>query len=754
MPIAVTLLLLSLIATVSAGAQTIARTPWTTSRVEGSPEPPKPFTTVPVFTGLELREALEMIAVPGQNRMLVIEKGDEFSPFPISRARRSAWPRSSTSKRSTRSSVTPMGWPFTRGTARAREIFLTYVYGPNLDDGSKLSRFRLRSLDPPVADPASEEVILTWRSGGHNGANVRFGPDGFLYLSTGDSEVPAPPDPLNTGQDLTDLLSSILRIDVDHRDPGRNYQIPSDNPFLGVPGARPENWAYGLRNPWKMSFDPATGNLWCGDVGWEIWEMIHLIRKGGNYGWSARESSQLVRSDTPPNPSPITPPVVSHAHTEAASITGGFVYHGKRFPELEGSYVYGDYETGKIWALWHDEQNVTRHEEIADTPHKIVTFGQDESGELYLIHWGTPATIHALSRHASASQVTAFPRRLSETGLFRDVALQAPAPGVYPYEVAEGMWQDGATAKRFIALPGPSSIQTSIRRRPDGTIANLTVTWPKNTVLTRTLELAGKKVESQLLHYDGEAWNGYTYRWNGQGNDAELVEANGISTPDWQFHGRGECARCHNNWSGFALGFQPQQLTTISGQSASASAVSLGLTDPAFFEQTTARLTPPGPAATVDTRARAWLHANCAHCHRRNGGGSVPIMVNVELSLTETKLLDESPLRGEFGLPNAKVITPGAPERSVLLNRVMRLGSGHMPAIGAREPDPDGIRILRDWIAAMPAASPDAATNEISQAMEGALEEDPKAIAAGLASPIRTCGNSSNDSARPQNVPV
>src|SRR5205814_436966 len=162
--------------------------------------------------------------------------------------------------------------------AENHQIFITYTTGAGKDDGTKLSRFTLLPTEKRETRNESlsnEQVILTWLSGGHNGANLQFGPDNFLYISTGDAEVPSPPDPRNTGQDITDLLSSILRIDVDHQDAGLAYAIPKDNPFVHTPKARPEIWAFGLRNPWKMSFDRATGRLWCGDVGWELWEMIH-----------------------------------------------------------------------------------------------------------------------------------------------------------------------------------------------------------------------------------------------------------------------------------------------------------------------------------------------------------------------------------------------------------------------------------------------------------------------------------------------
>ena len=145
-----------------------------------------------------------------------------------------------------------------------------------------------------MIDPQSEQVILKFWSGGHNGGCLDFGNDGYLYISTGDAAAPSPPDVMMTGQDCSDLLSSVLRIDVDHAEPGKPYRIPADNPFVNMPGVRPEIWAFGFRNPWKMSFDRATGDLWVGDVGWELWELIFKVKRGGNYGWSVMEGPQPV----------------------------------------------------------------------------------------------------------------------------------------------------------------------------------------------------------------------------------------------------------------------------------------------------------------------------------------------------------------------------------------------------------------------------------------------------------------------------
>ena len=667
---------------------------WTTSRIQGSPEAPKPYVAEQAFSALPFHDALELIAIPGAHRLLAVEKNGTIWSFKDT---------PDTGARDLLIDLKPdhpplqyaYGIAFHPQWQKNGYVFLCYAYGDKVADGTKLSRFKLTQQEPPVLDPKSETVLLTWRSGGHNGASLQFGPDGMLYISTGDSEVPSPPDPLNTGQDLSDLLSSILRIDVDHAENGKAYAIPQDNPFLKTPKAQPEIWAFGFRNPWKISFD-AKGRLWCGDVGWELWEMIHLVQRGGNHGWSAYEASQPIKPETQ-RPEPVIPPVAAHPHTEAASITGGYVYHGTRFPELRDAYIYGDYETGKIWALWHDGKQVTRRDEIADTPHKIVSFGQSEDGELYWMNWEKDTHIYRLSPTPAVGKPAQFPRQLSETGLFQDTAAQTPAAGVLPFEIAEPMWQDGATATRFIALPAGKRIKTTAHGM------NSTVVWPADSVLARTITWPAtqQRIETQILHFDGDSWNGYSYRWNDQGTDAVLVAVDGeeftIQQQPWRIHGRAECARCHTNWGGFALGFEPDQLVRIAGKKP---AEAEELFEGAFLERLKNRLvSSQDTQADLESRARAWLHANCAHCHRRHGGGSVPFMVNADLPTAEAMMLNEPPVRGDLGLTEARVISPGKPAQSVLLARMARSGTGHMPMIGAREVDPHGFQLLWDWIA-------------------------------------------------------
>jgi glucose/arabinose dehydrogenase len=250
-----------------------------------------------------------------------------------------------------------------------------------------VSRFRVSRDDPDRADPNSEEELLRikhkyWN---HDGGTVCFGPDGYLYLALGDGGSANDPD--DHGQDLKTLLGKVLRIDIDHKGDGKPYAIPKDNPFVNTKDARPEIYAYGVRNPWRMAFDRKTGWLWTSDVGQNLWEEIDLIVKGGNYGWRRREGLHPFWIDgTRPRPEFIEP-IWEYHHDVGKSMTGGAVYRGKQLPELEGYYLYADYVTNKVWALKYDEskKRVTENRPIKDRGVPILSFGEDERGELYLM---------------------------------------------------------------------------------------------------------------------------------------------------------------------------------------------------------------------------------------------------------------------------------------------------------------------------------------------------------------------------------
>jgi glucose/arabinose dehydrogenase len=263
------------------------------------------------------------------------------------------------------------------------------VHFTDLAGNTTLSRFQLSS-DPDHADPASELVILTATQpfSNHNGGQVAFGPDGMLYLALGDGGGSG--DPGNRGQDLSDLLGSILRIDVRAGEP---YTVPGDNPFLQ--SGAPELWSYGLRNPWRFSFDRATGDLYIADVGEGQWEEVNISTpaegagRGTNYGWNLMEGSHCFR-ETGCDQSGLTLPEFEYNHQEGCSITGGYVYRGNAIPTLQGHYLYGDFCAGWVRSFRYAEGSVTDRTDWASLAPggAVLSFGEDAVGELYVLDAG------------------------------------------------------------------------------------------------------------------------------------------------------------------------------------------------------------------------------------------------------------------------------------------------------------------------------------------------------------------------------
>ena len=217
----------------------------------------------------------------------------------------------------------------------------------------------------------------------HNGGQITFGPDGFLYIASGDGGSGGDPD--GHGQRTNSLLGAILRIDVDNQDPGLNYAIPDDNPFVNENGARAEIFAYGLRNPWRMSFDVQTGTLWSADVGQNSFEEINIIEKGKNYGWNVMEGFACFSPRTDCDQTGLTLPVWDYSHDRGdLSVTGGFVYRGSTLPGLEGTYIYGDFISGRIWSLDARDRDNPDNTELLNADVNISSFGIDESNELFI----------------------------------------------------------------------------------------------------------------------------------------------------------------------------------------------------------------------------------------------------------------------------------------------------------------------------------------------------------------------------------
>jgi putative heme-binding domain-containing protein len=729
-----------------AGPAAERRVPWSTSKVAGSPDPPHPYRVARVFPKLRFKNPLHITSAPGTDRLFVLEHTGKIFSFPNQADVEKADLVIDVSKDlpswkpggKIQGFDAVYGMTFHPKFAENRYCYISYVIkgkGAELPDGSRVSRFTMSKSDPPKIDPASEKILFTFPAGGHNGGCLAFGPDGYLYISTGDSASPNPPDPLNTGQDCSDLLSSVLRIDVDHEDPGKAYAIPKDNPFVGLADVRPEIWAFGFRNPWKMSFDRKTGELWLGDVGWELWEMVYRVKRGGNFGWSIKEGPQSIKPEQKIGPTPILPPTVSFPHTEAASITGGFVYRGKKYPDLVGAYICGDWMTRKYWAIRADGDKVTTTE-IAQGPFKIVSFAEDNAGELYLLDYNEPGGIYMLEPDPDANKPRPpFPTKLSQTGLFSDVRAHEPAAGVYPYRINAEPWADHATATRVVGLPG-TSVATMYHRDepvPDTAWFKARVFFPKDGVLARSFAMEMERgnpasrrwLETQILHFDGGEWRGYTYRWNDAQTDATLVPAlgedveltvkdakapGGVRKQTWHFPSRTECRQCHNPWAGEALAFTEGQLAHGKGSNgpdeltrlAGLGLIQWGKSNPKEDKPAKPLVNPHDTGEDLQSRARSYLHVNCSHCHEFGAGGSVNMDIRYELPLDETHAIDAKPAQGTFGIPDCRIVAAGDPYKSVLYYRMAKQGRGRMPHIGSELVDEAGVRLIGDWIRQMP----------------------------------------------------
>jgi uncharacterized repeat protein (TIGR03806 family) len=711
------------------------REPWTTSKVKGSPEPPDPYQMVRTYPKLKFNEALELTAIPGRKAWGVAERPGKIYTFPANPNREGGG--APDKKLLLDVGHTVYGLAFHPQFNTNGYLYTSEVPDPSKEtpDGSRVVRY---TADPKAmtADPKTAKVILKWPSGGHNGGCLRFGPDGMLYLSTGDSSGIA--DGLQTGQDLSVISGKILRIDVSKEADGKAYRVPPDNPFVGVPGARPELWAYGIRQCWRISFDTATGDLWAGEVGQDLWDMVLKIEKGGNYGWSVNEGTHPFRPERKRGPNAIIPPVVEHSHADFRSVTGGFVYHGNRLPELKGAYIYGDYDTGRVWMLRYDRQakRVTEHRQLTDTTLRIVAWGQDADGEVYALNFIDGGIYHLAKAPPPDPNAPQFPRKLSETGVFESVKGHKPAKGLIPYSVNSELWSDGAFKERFIGLPGNSKIEFETVTYPQpapGSVPGWR--FPDGTVLVKTFSLElepGKKhrLETRLLvaervggteEYGDQVWNGYTYVWNDDQTDADLADIKGVDrmyvikgptasrTQTWHFPSRAECTVCHTVTAKYALGVNTAQMNkdhdyggVIANQLSTLE--HLGVFHrklPDDVDRLDRLADPRDEKADLDKRARAYLQANCSHCHRKWGGGNAEFQLLHTLDIKDTGTVGVKPGQGNFDLTDPRLLVPGDPDRSMIYHRMTRLGLGRMPHIASNVVDEPAVALIRDWIKGM-----------------------------------------------------
>ena len=712
----------------------------TTSRVVGSPEPQLPYTPQRVYPNLKLNFPVAVAHQPGSDRIWTITLDG---------------PKGATILRRfvDAPDVTDTEIMLPADDRVATDILFHpkftengFVYlghnRPIKEGGEKycrISRFHVNPQPPFAMDPASETTIIEWPSDGHNGVAMAFGLDGLFYVTSGDGTSDS--DTNLRGQEMSHLTAKVLRIDVDRPAADKPYAVPADNPFVRQAGVAPETWAFGLRNPWRMTADRKTGHIWVGNNGQDLWEQVYFVRKGENYGWSVYEGSHPFYLNRELGPAPHVKPTLEHHHSEARSLTGGIVLYGPERPELQGAYIYGDHSTGKIWGARHDGTTVTWHQELADTPFHISGFGTDSQGDLLVADYAgnEEGAFYTLIPSAPKPPSAPFPQKLSDSGLFLSVKGHVVDPALIPYQVNSPLWSDGAEKSRFMAIPGETP-QIEITN-------NRGWSFPNETVIVKSFALqmidgdASSKrwIETRFLTRQQNEWIGYSYRWNDEQTDAMLVSREGsddvftIQSPDgtrqqaWHYPSRAECMVCHSRAAGFVLGLSTGQINRPfdshvpaevpyegvapdqvpqTAENQLATLERLGLVKLSKPPEELERLVNPyDPREPLASRAKSYLHSNCANCHVDAGGGNSQMLLEYATELEKMKLIDAVPVHDKFGLPEARLVAPGHPERSVLLHRIKHRGRGQMPQLATTLVDQPAVDMITAWIIELGAAA-------------------------------------------------
>ncbi|MHC4549082.1 MAG: PQQ-dependent sugar dehydrogenase [Planctomycetota bacterium] len=675
-----------------------------------APPAPGPVQFVDAFANLSLPGGFLALFLTaprdGSDRIFVVDRAGRIAVFP-----NTATATSATTFLDLRGQVVTDGEMGLLGLAFDPQYALNGYFYVHYNRGgprrSVISRFRVSASDPDLADAASEIVLLEVPQphGNHNGGMIAFGPDDLLYTSLGDGGIGGDPD--GNGQDRTNLLGTVIRIDPHG---GTPYSIPGDNPFVGAGGGvREEIYAYGFRNPWRFSFDRGTGDLWLGDVGVGSREEIDVVFKGGNYGWNVFEGNLSYENPTGLPPSQFEAPVHDYGRAVGGCVIGGYVYRGSRAPALVGAYVYADCNSAAIRALTYDGNAVTSDTPIG-TLSSVFSFGEDEQGELYAVRYG--GSFHRLQEGSGGGQE--IPSLLSDTGLFRDTTNLVPAPGLIEYDVNSPLWSDGARKRRWIALPGDARI---------GFSANGPWVFPVGTVLVKHFELdlaptQVQRLETRVLVHENAGWAGYTYRWNFLQTDATLLadaESQTYSVEDpaapggrrdqtWDFPSRAQCLMCHTEAAGHVLGVRTRQLNRDfafpardDNQLRAWNHIRLFDLDIGEASAYDALPHPADDTQPLAARARSYLDVNCAPCHQPGSPTAMGIDLRYAVALRDTNLVDVRP-QTDLGLPDAFRIKSGVKESSVSWERLRRLDTARMPPLGSNLVHDDAVALVGAWI--------------------------------------------------------
>lgn len=593
-----------------------------------------------------------------------------------------------------------LGIAFHPNSASNRQVYLSYTTGGgNLK--SRISRFSM-STDFNTIDPTSETIILEVDQPftNHNGGNIEFGPDGFLYIGLGDGGSGG--DPQNHGQNTSTLLGNMLRIDVDGEAP---YSIPADNPFVGVDGAD-EIAISGLRNPWRWSFDRLTNALWIADVGQNEYEEVNQANLGDNLGWNTMEGAHCYNAETC-DQTGLTLPVAEYDHSQGCSVTGGYVYRGHNIPGLQGRFVYGDFCSGIIWGTT-DTGGTNSGTVLLDSSLNISSFAETSSGELLLLNLNGDAGmgIYRLTTSTPNSNTGGPAQRLSDTGCVSVTSPRTAHPSTLPYATGSRLWSDHAVKYRAAALPDSTQAES---------VADGDLDFPVGSVLVKHFELNNTLIETRLYMHHLDGWTGYSYEWLNDQSDAILLadgKDKAVNGPNgsqiWHYPSRAECDQCHTQAAGKSLGLEALQLNsdyTYASTSRNANQLSTlaaieVITEPPAdaFDQSLVSLNDSNFDKII--RARSYLHSNCSQCHRPDGGNSNMDM-RFSTAFADMQLCNVNPQSGNLGNMNAKRLVPGSADDSLLIERMKRLDEHRMPPLASNLVHNEAVELLSDWVNAL-----------------------------------------------------
>lgn len=521
----------------------------------------------------------------------------------------------------------------------------------------------------------------------HNNGQIRFGPDGYFYISLGDGGRAA------NSQNVTNPFGSILRL-TDEGEPAPGNRIE---------GGMPELFAIGLRNPWFWSFDRMTGELWAGDVGQAQIEEVNKIINGGNYGWPCYEG--LAEYNDCGAPGPFDEPVWDYGRVDGSSVTGGYVYRGSALESLNGTYLFSDFLSGVIWGL-KEIPGESRYErvQLIASGKAVSGFAEDNDGELYVLDYAEGGIYRIVPRQVDETK-RPLPEKLSATGCMNIADVTQPDSKLQFYSINEPFWSDGADKERFISLP--ESGQIEIDEQGD-------FHFPVGTILVKNFRLHDELIETRLmLNQEGTGWSGYSYAWDDDGEDATLLETSedkAFGGQIWHYPSRAECSQCHTSAAGFSLGLEVLQLNRVdpnTGRNQLEWFAEQNLFAEDLSSQHRELMLPSSKdlSQSLDTRARSFLHSNCSYCHRPGGTSQSGMDLQFSTLPVFWNACGVEPIQGDLGVASALLLAPGEPERSLIWQRIAANDEASMPPLGRNHVDMESADLIRDWIDGLDACS-------------------------------------------------